>query len=503
MKDRTDIFDITFVGGGPVGLYGTFYSGNRGLKAKIIDTQVNLGGRLTSLYPDKTIYDVAGHPKILARDFIEQLVKQASRSKPAIHTGEKVDLLQQKDETIWKLRTEKGEHSSRTVVIAAGAGAFVPRGLDLLATSSLVGKGVHYIVDDLEQFRNKRVIIFGAGDNALDWALRLKGVAERVTLVHRLNKFGADEMAAGELAESGIEALFPYYELKELHGENRVEAVTFINTNTGEEERREVDAVVLNIGFLVNLSDFEMWGLKVSGNAIDVNERMETNLPGVYAAGDVATHPGKLKLISTGAAEAAIAVESAARELARRGLAESRRAAGIERVMESGKVFFSGFEAVQMAIALVRASVEFFQLAFFSTRNSVTKQIFAELQKDGHKHLKLLRDEVLPLFSGTGYQVDDLDGTALAYLADSIDPFVFGGFRLARKAQQGLASDLEAVYVGIRVHEDVIAFLNRLADEESFVGVKRIIHAIADNENRHLEMLRLQQRELMEKGIGV
>ncbi len=501
MSNKKEIFDVTFVGGGPAGLYGAFYAGRQGLKAKIIDSQPELGGRLISLYPNKTIYDVAGYPEIAARDLVGNLAVSAESTGVEACLGERVTSLEGIGNEVITLLTDTGMHYSRSVVITAGVGAFVPRGLDVPGAKELEGKGIYYNLDDVERFRGKRVIIVGAGDNAFQWAAELGEVAESVLLIHRLNNYGAGESLPARLAKSGVEMKFPYFELKALHGEERIEEITFLDTLTGEEERREAEALLLNIGFVVNLHQFESWGLAVSGNSIAVNRKMETNLPGVYAAGDIITYPGKLKLISTAAGEVATAVNDVVDLLKRRREESRRKAAGAERALETAAVFYSGFEAVQMAIALVRNSVEFFRIAVLSTRDPELKKFFARLQKDGIDHLNVMKEKVLPAFSESSYTTEDLDDTALAYLRDTIDPFVFGGHRLAGEAaRNGIPSDLDAIYKGIRVHEDTVAFFERLTREPSMVKVSGTLEELATSERQHLEMLREQQKIQMEGG---
>jgi thioredoxin reductase/rubrerythrin len=502
MTGQSDVYDITFIGGGPVGLYGAYYAGARGLKVKIIDSQPKLGGRLTALYPDKTIYDVAGHPSVVAKDYVRSLVEQARRYQPEIRHGERVTGLLA-DEEGYRLKTGKDEHRSRTVVIAAGAGAFVPEGLDLAGPSIPPETHIYYDIDDMERFRNKRVVVVGAGDNALEWALKLHLTAEEVTLVHRLNNLDPGAASFEDFSKTGVELKFPYFEIKAIHGDKKIEAVTFYNTQTGEEERRKVDALVLNVGFLANLSEFRDWGIELSGNAIRVNERMETNLPGVFAAGDIVTHPGKIKLISTGAGEAAIAVNSAAQYLERRRDEARRKAAGAERVLQTPERFYSGFEAAQLAIALIQEAVRFYSRAFFASASQDVKQLFARLQREGHDITAKLRGEVLAEVGGKGYAQEDLDDTAGAYLRGSLDPRRFGGFSLAHSFRGGVNSDLEAVYTAIRLHEDSIAFFKTVAVEKSLQAAKTAFDWIVKQEEEHLEALRGFQREMMERPLQV
>jgi ferredoxin/flavodoxin---NADP+ reductase len=310
-KPELDIFDITILGGGPVGLFGLFYAGLRGLRAKLIDSLAELGGQLITLYPEKYIYDVAGYPRVLAKDLVKSCVDQGLRFNPAICLEEKVIDLTHHDDRLIRLRTDKGEHWTRAVVLAVGVGAFEPKRLDLPDIDRLQGRGIDYFVKEQEGFAGKTVLIVGGGDSAVDWALMLKDVAKKVTLIHRRDKFRAHAQSVQELAASAVEVKC-FYELKAVHGGDYLEGVTIFHNKTGEETYCKVDALVLSLGFLADLGPVKQWGLAVENNAIKVNEHMATNLPGVYAAGDVVTHPGKLKLITTGQGEAAIAVNFAA-----------------------------------------------------------------------------------------------------------------------------------------------------------------------------------------------
>jgi thioredoxin reductase len=310
-KQELDIFDITILGGGPVGLFGLFYAGLRGLRAKLIDSLAELGGQLITLYPEKYIYDVAGYPRVLAKDLVKSCVDQGLRFNPAVCLEEKVIDLTHHDDRLIRLRTDKGEHWTRAVVLAVGVGAFEPKKLDLPDIDRLQGRGIDYFVKEQEGFAGKTVLIVGGGDSAVDWALMLKDVAKKVTLIHRRDKFRAHAQSVQELAASAVEVKC-FYELKAVHGGDYLEGVTIFHNKTGEETYCKVDALVLSLGFLADLGPVKQWGLAVENNAIKVNEHMATNLPGVYAAGDVVTHPGKLKLITTGQGEAAIAVNFAA-----------------------------------------------------------------------------------------------------------------------------------------------------------------------------------------------
>jgi thioredoxin reductase (NADPH) len=214
------------------------------------------------------------------------------------------------DDRLIQLRTDKEKHWTRAVVLAVGVGAFAPKKLELPAIDRLEGRGIYYFVKEKEVFAGKTVLIVGGGDSAVDWALMLKDIAKEVTLIHRRDTFRAHEQSVQELMASPVKVKC-FYELKTVHGGDYLEGATIFHNKTGEETYYKVDALILSLGFLADLGPLKKWGLTVENNAIKVNERMETNLPGVYAAGDAVTHPGKLKLITTGQGEAAIAVNFA------------------------------------------------------------------------------------------------------------------------------------------------------------------------------------------------
>ena len=306
-----DVYDITIVGGGPSGLFAAFYAGLRTAATKIIDSLPQLGGQLMALYPDKYIYDIPGFPRVLASDFVERQIEQTMEFSPAICLNEKVIDLHRRPDNLIELQTEPGNvHLSRTAIIAAGVGAFVPRTLDIPDIKRMEGKGIHYFVKDLDLFRGQRVLVVGGGDTALDWAHSLLQVASEVTLIHRRGTFRAHEQSVKDILLSSANVL-RYYELKALHGDEHVQAATVFDNRSDDEITLEVDAVVLGLGFLANLGPIKEWGLELSRNSILVDSTTQTNLPGVYAVGDIATYEGKLKLIATATAEAATAANYA------------------------------------------------------------------------------------------------------------------------------------------------------------------------------------------------
>jgi ferredoxin/flavodoxin---NADP+ reductase len=301
------VFDITIIGGGPTGLFGAFYAGMRQMSTKIIDGLEELGGQLTALYPEKFIYDMPGFPKVLAKDLVQAQVEQGLQYGAEVVLGQKVVDLFQRDD-LWVLRSEKGqEHLSRTVVITAGAGSFSPRKLPLEGTERWEGHGLHYFVKHLEDFRGRQVLVVGGGDSALDWALALEEIASKVYLIHRRDRFRAHEESVEKLLNSSVEVNV-FWEVGRIDGDAHVDGVEIFNNRTDERRVLPVNEIILSLGFHADVGPIRNWGLELDRGAIKVNSRMETNLPGLYAAGDIVTYDGKLKLIATGVGEVAIAV---------------------------------------------------------------------------------------------------------------------------------------------------------------------------------------------------
>ncbi len=306
-----DLYDLTIIGAGPTGLYAAYYAGFRGLRTKLIDSQPDLGGQVTALYPDKHIYDVAGFPKILGKDLVTNLVEQAMQYHPAVHLNENVQTLDRQPDGTIRLGTDLGDHLTRVVLITAGIGAFTPKTFKRPELDQWIGKGLYFAVRNKEDFRGKRLLVIGGGDSALDWALGLVDYAKDITLIHRRDGFRAHEDSVKKLFASPIKVKV-FYELRAIRGDAQVrEAVVFQN-KTQAEEVLQVDAVLAFLGLVSNLGPIREWGLQIQDDSIIVNTKMETTVPGIYAAGDVVTYPGKLKLIATGFGEAATAVNNAA-----------------------------------------------------------------------------------------------------------------------------------------------------------------------------------------------
>lgn len=309
-EQTEQVIDITIIGGGPTGLFAGFYCGMRDATCKIIDSLPELGGQLSELYPEKYIYDVGGFPKIRARDLVENLKEQALQYAPIICLSEKVIDLERLDDGVFRLVTDKQVHLSRAIIICAGIGVFTPRELPAEGAPEFEGKGIKYYVDDLENFRGKRTLVVGGGDSAVDFALMLEGVASHVTLIHRRDQFRAHEESVKRLHASSVEVK-TFYELKAVAGVDSLQRATIVNNKSGETVNIDIEFIVSGLGFSASLGPLNDWGLHIENNEIVVNTKMETNIPGVYAAGDIVTYPGKVKLIATGFGEAPTAVNNA------------------------------------------------------------------------------------------------------------------------------------------------------------------------------------------------
>jgi len=314
MSEPHPIRDITIIGGGPTGLFASFYAGMRGATAQIVDALPQLGGQLTALYPEKFIFDVGGFAKVLAKDLVKELVEQASQFNLTPHLNQNVTALEQEEDHL-VLVTETDRFPTRAIVIAAGIGAFSPRRLPQACAEPWYGRGIFDRVSNPEDFRGQRIVIIGGGDSAFDWAQQLRDRAKAVTLVHRSDKYRAhgatitDVVAA---ASAGRTALFPFHELHDVRSEGeKLVGVTIREVKTKETRDIDADAVLPMLGFHSDIGALAEWGLDCAKGEIVVNSMMETGRPGIYAAGDITTYPGKLKLIATGFGEAATAVNQA------------------------------------------------------------------------------------------------------------------------------------------------------------------------------------------------
>ena len=321
-----EIRDITIIGAGPVGLSTAFWAGMREASSRIVDSLPELGGQLTTLYPEKWIFDVPGYTRVIAKDLVEELrrqsVEQFDVPVQLETTAERVEYEQDPDDPerrLLRIVTDRGDLLTRTIVIAGGHGAFEPKKLPGYDMSPWEGRGAHYLVSEKAAFAGKRVIIVGGGDSACDWVVNLLDTASEITLVHRREGFRAHEATVAEVmkaAEAGKVDLRTPYEIGDVAGAGGIERVTLLHS---EDERETVevdcDAVLLQLGFKTALGPLKQWPLEIEKGAIVVDQVMKTSMEAVWAAGDITTFDGKLKLIATGFAESAVAVAQAVHHL--------------------------------------------------------------------------------------------------------------------------------------------------------------------------------------------
>lgn len=310
MNNDEQVFDVTVIGGGPVGLFTAFYAGMRKMTVNIIESLPHLGGQLTALYPEKFIYDVAGFPKVSGQGLIDSLLEQLEQFPPTVSLEQEVQQVERQEDGSFKLTTDKGTHFTKTIIISAGNGAFQPRKLKLDDTDKYEDKNLHYFIKDLNRFAGKSVHIYGGGDSAVDWSLMLEPIAKQVTLIHRRDKFRAHEASVENLKNSTVKVMTPYIPLAFV-GEDAIERVVLEKVKEATQETLEVDDVIVNYGFISTLGPINTWGLEIEKNSIVVNSKMETNIDGIYAAGDICTYEGKVKLIASGFGEAPTAVSNA------------------------------------------------------------------------------------------------------------------------------------------------------------------------------------------------
>lgn len=306
-------FDLCIIGAGPTGLFASYYAGFREMKTAIVDAIPEPGGQLAVLYPEKYIFDVPGYPQILARDLVKSLFEQATRYNPTLYLGERaIGLGTSSDKTLC-VATDKRTVYAKSVLITAGVGSFSPNRLDVANQERYEGNGIYYFVGSKDSFRGKDLLIVGGGDSAVDWALNLKSVTKSITLVHRRDQFRAHEQSVKELYTSPEITVKTFTELKSVFGNEKLQGAVIFDNRTKKEETIHVDSILINIGFKANLGPIATWGLEMENRAIKTNGQMETNIPGVYAAGDIASPADsvKLNLIVTGFAQAALAVNVA------------------------------------------------------------------------------------------------------------------------------------------------------------------------------------------------
>ncbi|MFF9086513.1 NAD(P)/FAD-dependent oxidoreductase [Streptomyces sp. NPDC014991] len=299
--------DLAIVGAGPSGLHAAYYAGFRGLTTAVLDTLPHAGGQVAAMYPEKPLYDIPAHPAIKGRDLVDNLLRQAAPFQPHYLLGQTATTLVRTG-TGWTLRTDRGTCvRAGAVLITAGLGAFVPRRLPAAAEHE--GRGVTHHVPRLDEHRGRDVVITGGGDSAVDWALALAPLARSVTLVHRRAAFRAHEYSVRQLYAAPVRVITDA-RITRCLGERRLEAV---QVRSGDDLLTlPASTLITALGFTAQLGPIADWDVELEFRQIKVDATMRTNLPQVYAAGDVCTHPGRVPLISVGFAEAATAVNHAA-----------------------------------------------------------------------------------------------------------------------------------------------------------------------------------------------
>jgi thioredoxin reductase (NADPH) len=308
--------DILIIGAGPTGLFAVFEAGLLQLKCHLIDALPQAGGQCSEIYPKKPIYDIPGFPEVLAGELVNNLMEQIAPFQPGFTLGERAETIEKLRDGTFVVTTNKDtKHQAAVVVIAGGLGSFEPRKPLLKDLDKYEDRGIAYMIRDPEEYRNKRIIIAGGGDSALDWSIFLAEVASEVTLIHRRNEFrGALDSVqkVQALKDQGKIKLLTPAEVVGLKGKDKLESVV-VQTSAEEELVLEVDNFIPLFGLSPKLGPIADWGLEIERNAIKVNNSLDyqTNIPGIYAIGDVNTYPGKLKLILCGFHEATLMVQSA------------------------------------------------------------------------------------------------------------------------------------------------------------------------------------------------
>ncbi len=314
MAETSERTDVAIIGAGPVGLFAVFECGMLGMRCAVLDALDRPGGQCAALYPEKPIYDIPGYPEIAAADLIDRLAEQAAPFRPSFHLGAAVERLEEIPGGGFRLTTRAAAIEARAIVIAAGVGAFGPSRPPIADIEAFEGRSVFYLVTRREELRGKRVVIAGGGDSAVDWALALAGVAARIMVVHRRKKFRAAPESARRLEalakEGRVELVIPY-QLHALEGaRGNLSAVVAADLD-GKTRRLEADVLLPFFGLSQNLGPIAQWGLALERNHIAVEPSTSmTSVRGIFAIGDIATYPGKLKLILSGFAEAALAAHA-------------------------------------------------------------------------------------------------------------------------------------------------------------------------------------------------
>lgn len=306
---ETTTVDLAIIGAGPAGLFATYYAGFRSMSVALIDSLPELGGQVTAMYPEKQILDVAGFASVKGRELVDGLVAQARTADPHYFLDRTATTLAVTDEHVGIGLDDGSVVRAKALVITAGIGKFSPRPLP--AGEEWLGRGLEFFVPSFEPYRDKDVVIVGGGDSAFDWAQHLEPIARSVTLVHRRDAFRAHERTVETVRASSVE-IITKAQVAAVHGDSAVTSVEL--SLDGEDEPRVLpcQAIVAALGFVADLGPIQQWGLETEKRHILVDSSMQTNLPRVFAAGDITEYPGKVRLIAVGFGEAATAINNAA-----------------------------------------------------------------------------------------------------------------------------------------------------------------------------------------------
>jgi thioredoxin reductase len=300
--------DLLIIGAGPTGLFAAYYGGFRGMRVAVVDSLPELGGQITAMYPEKAILDVAGFPSIKGRDLVEGLVAQAATADPTYLLDRTATTLEHGDDEVVVTLDDGTRVTAGAVLITSGIGKFSPRPLP--AGDGWVGRGMEFFVPSFAPYAGKDVVVVGGGDSAFDWAQHLEPIAASVTLVHRRDAFRAHERTVAAVKASSVE-IITNAQVTELRGDGHLEEVE-VSVDGQEPQVRKAQALVAALGFIADLGAIQQWGLETQKRHVVVDSSMRTNLPRVFAAGDITDYPGKVRLIAVGFGEAATAVNNAA-----------------------------------------------------------------------------------------------------------------------------------------------------------------------------------------------
>lgn len=312
MSNQHELYDVTIIGGGPVGLFTAFYSGMREMKTKIIEYLPFLGGKVPYFYPEKVIRDIGGIPNISGEKLTDQLIEQAMTFNPSVVLGEQCLFVEQLNDGTFMLTSDNGaKHYTRTIIVSTGFGTLKSVKLDLSNASQFEENNLHYSIKRLENYRGKHVLISGGGNSAVDWANELEPIADQVTLVYRKTAFTGIESNITKMKNSSVNVKTPYFVDHLTGAQGQITQATIKNLQTDEVEKLSIDALIVNHGFEIALGPIADWDMEMNNGTVIVDGKMATSVPGIFAVGDIANYKNKLQLIAGGFNEGPIAVNSA------------------------------------------------------------------------------------------------------------------------------------------------------------------------------------------------